>query len=78
MTKLVNQGETDMSATSKPAHITVEGKPLCECEGHMAGLMYRLNVTCGHVSIASAKRAKVELQKHRHSVRVVPGFCPAN
>lgn len=61
----------------KPAHITIEGKPLCQCEGHIGGLMRKLGVTCGFRSIADARRAKLEIQKHRHSVRVIPGPCTA-
>lgn len=61
----------------KPAHITIEGRPLCTCEMHPAGLIYRLGLTCSFRSIADARRAKAEIQKHRHSVKVVPGPCPA-
>jgi hypothetical protein len=61
----------------KPAYITVEGQPLCMCEMHLGGLINELGVTCGYPSISEAKRAKLEIQKHRHSVKVVPGYCPA-
>ena len=64
--------------TCKPAHLTVEGRPLCVCEGHIGGLMHKHHLTCGYRSLAAAKRAKTELQKYRHSVRVVPGHCPAS
>lgn len=59
------------------AHITIKGRPLCECEGHHAGLINRLGVTCGYESLAAAHRAKREIQRHRHSVKVVRGECPA-
>ena len=62
---------------AKPAHITIDGKPLCQCEYHLGGLMHKLSLTCGYASIAEAKRAKLEIQKHRHSVKVVIGHCPA-
>ena len=58
------------------AHITVQGKPLCQCEGHIGGLMNSLYVTCGYSSIAAAHRAKRELQKKRWGVKVVRGDCP--
>jgi len=57
-------------------HITIEGKPLCDCEGHTSGLLNELNLTCGYESLASALRAKKQIQKHRHSVKVVRGHCP--
>ncbi len=60
----------------KPAHITIKGVALCQCEAHGAGLMNRLAVTCGHVSLAAARRTKVKLQAHRYGVKVVPGHCP--
>ena len=62
----------------KPAHITIDGTPLCRCEGHHGGIINAIGVTCGYRSIADARRAKLEIQKHRHSVRVVPGHCPAS
>jgi len=57
----------------KPAHLTVQGKPLCTCGWH---LMHKAGVTCGHKSIADAKRAKASLQKIVWGVKVVPGPCP--
>jgi hypothetical protein len=39
--------------------------------------MADLRITCGHRSIADAKRAKLELQKHQPGVSVVVGDCPA-
>jgi hypothetical protein len=58
-----------------PAYITVQGAPLCQ---FAAGkLMARHGCTCGHRSLADARRAKLELQKHVHTVRVVRGECPA-
>lgn len=62
----------------KTAHITIEGSPLCECQNNRLG--YPLGsihfLTCDYISIASATRAKVELQKLYHSVKVVRGNCP--
>ena len=69
--------ERKITMNKIPAHITIEGVPLCQCEAHMAGLMNTLEVTCGHESLAAAHRAKREIQRHRHSVKVVPGACPA-
>ena len=58
------------------SHITIDGVPLCERESHATGLINKLpNITCGHQSIASAEKAKKEIQKHRHSVKVVRGHC---
>ena len=58
------------------AHITISGKPLCDCEGHASGLLNQPNLTCSYESLASAERAKKQIQKHRHSVKVVRGHCP--
>lgn len=63
-------------STSKPAYLTVAGRPLCQCEGHIGGLMDAFGFKCGHPSLADAHRTKRMLQKLRHSVRVVPGYCP--
>ena len=57
------------------SHITIDGVPLCERESHATGLINKLHITCGHESLASAGRAKKQIQKHRHSVKVVRGFC---
>jgi hypothetical protein len=59
--------------TKKPAYLTIKGRPLCTCGDY---LMHELRITCGHRSLADARRAKVELQKHRSEVRVVAGYCP--
>jgi hypothetical protein len=56
------------------AHITVQGKPLCEFAG---GHLMSSATPCGHLSLASAQRAKLEIQKQVHTVRVVRGACPA-
>ncbi len=58
----------------KIAYLTVQGRPLCTCGDHW---MHDLRITCGHRSVADAKRAKLELQKHVWGVRVVQGNCPA-
>ena len=58
------------------AHITIEGEPLCQCEGHVAGLMAKLGLPCEFNSIADATRAKKKIQTVRHSVKVVRGLCP--
>lgn len=61
----------------KIAHLTVGGRPLCARGFHHACLMVKHNVTCGHQSIAAARRAKKVLQPHlTETVRVVPGSCP--
>jgi len=74
-----------MSRNKVEAYIEIEGEPLCVSEGHPGGLMYDLQVVyrgvservmCGHESLAEAHRTKKEIQKHRHSVRVVRGKCP--
>jgi hypothetical protein len=57
----------------KPAYLTINGRPLCTCGDY---LMHEYRITCGHRSLADARRAKAELQKHRSGVRVVPGRCP--
>lgn len=59
------------------AHVTVDGTPLCKAEGHLCGLLNTHGLTCGHTSLAAAHRTKRVVQKHRHSVRVVRGECPA-
>ena len=65
-----------MSRNKVEAYIEIEGEPLCVSEGHPGGLMVSERVTCGHESLAEAHRTKKEIQKHRHSVRVVRGKCP--
>tara|TARA_B100001245_G_scaffold181778_1_gene139865 strand:- start:372 stop:578 length:207 start_codon:yes stop_codon:yes gene_type:complete len=57
------------------SHITIDGVPLCESESHTTGLINKLHITCGHLSLASAERTKKQIQKHRHSVKVVRGHC---
>lgn len=63
---------------AKPAHITLNGHPLCACGLVGTNLMAKHNVTCGHGSIAEANRAKAILQRHVAGVRVVAGSCPVN
>jgi hypothetical protein len=72
-------------------HITIHGSPLCECEGHHAGLLsqhphvtYQHNgeperLACAYLSKAMAQSARREVAKVRVSstVKVVPGQCPA-
>ena len=59
---------------SKIAHITINGKPLCEDEW----LMRKAGVTCGHRSITAAKAARASVWKivAAHTTRVVTGRCP--
>ncbi len=67
----------------KPAHLTLEGEPLCTCQMYGAGLLGCYSPVpmkhrfCSFYSIADAQRAKAEMQKHRYGVRVVRGHCPA-
>lgn len=68
-------------------HITIKGVPLCECEGHNAGLLSQainydhlgeaLRLTCTYRSKARARSAWREVVKHRYwkAVKVVPGSC---
>lgn len=48
-------------------------RPICEigtvCERH--------GVTCGHTSLASAKRAKKILKDGGFRARIFKGFCPS-
>jgi len=57
----------------KTAHLTVEGTPACRKHWALrkAGLSQ-----CSYTSIAAARRAKLELQKHVYGVKVVTGPCP--
>lgn len=71
-------------ANAKHAHITRDDRPLCECEIGPNGLLgpdspvpIELR-SCCFSSIAAAKRAKVEMQKHRANLKVVEGFCPTS
>ena len=71
-------------------HITINGKPLCDCEGHHSGLLSRsppitflhrgqeLRLSCSFRSKARARSAWQELAKHRYwkSIKVVAGECP--
>ena len=57
--------------TSVHCHVTIEGKPVCERLSHV------LDYQCGHVSLASARRAVRDLQTRYYKVRVVRGDCPA-
>jgi len=71
-------------------HITIKGKPLCECEGHNAGLLSQpttyqhlgeeQRLTCSFRSKARARSAWREVAKYRYwkSVKVVPGQCPSS
>jgi hypothetical protein len=60
---------------SKKAYLTVNGRPFCLCNW-LDTRVENMQLTCGYVSLAAAKRAKAELQKHVYAVRVVPGRCP--
>lgn len=66
-----------MPVTARPHYLTVEGKPLCQCEGRLGGLMDTLKISCGYPSRAAALRSKKLLQVKRHSIRLVAGHCPA-
>jgi len=61
-----------------PAHIQIEGVPLCVCKDHL--MLSRTSdnefITCGFTSMAAAHRVRRHLQKKFHSVRVVRGACP--
>lgn len=59
------------------AYLTINGQPFCRCEGHSAGLMNRLFITCGYPSINAARRAKTVVQRFRAGVKVERGECPA-
>lgn len=73
---------------SKPAHITINGTPICECEQHglllnpmtYTHLGQQLRISCGYHSKARARSAWREIAKHRYwrSVKVVDGHCPAS
>ena len=60
-----------------PAHIQIEGGPLCVCKNHLLLTSTPDNdlITCGFESLAAAHRVKLHLQKTNHSVRVVRGDC---
>ncbi len=56
-------------------HITINGRPYCQKPLTMqmtAGI-----TQCEYGSIAAAKRAKLEIQKHFAGVKIVKGECPA-
>jgi hypothetical protein len=59
-----------------PAHIQIQGVPLCVCKDHLLGTKTPDDewITCG---FADAQRVKIHLQKRNHSVRVVRGECQA-
>ncbi len=62
-----------------PCHITINGEPLCQRESHTSGLLIRLGITCGHRSLADARRAKLKINQHRNyrdRVSIVRGPCP--
>ncbi len=62
-----------------PAHITINGEPLCQCQSHISGLLNRLGITCGYLSLADARRAKLKINQHRNyrgRVSIVRGPCP--
>jgi|TARA_R100001129_G_scaffold62381_1_gene42515 hypothetical protein len=62
-----------------PAHIQIQGVPLCVCKDHLLGTKTPDDewITCGFASLADAQRVKIHLQKRNHSVRVVRGECQA-
>ena len=61
-------------------HVTIDGAPLCEAEGHLAGMCGQVidgvRIVCETHSGANAHRIKKIVQRKRHSVRVVRGPCP--
>ena len=74
-------------------HITIKGKPLCECESHAAGLLGHrsppvtynhlgedIRLACSFRSKARARSAWKEIAKVRYwkEVKVIPGQCPAS
>ena len=60
-----------------PAHIQIEGVPLCVCKNQLLLTSTPDNelITCGFESLAAAHRVKRHLQKTNHSVRVIRGEC---
>jgi hypothetical protein len=58
-------------------HITINGRPLCQCQMHTGGIMTELNISCSFTTKAAAIRAKKEIQKRVSGSRVVKGPCPA-
>ena len=61
----------------KHAHVTINGRPLCDFGMWGDALIQEHNVTCGHLSIAAAHRTKKVLDRHMRNVKVVAGDCPA-
>jgi hypothetical protein len=66
------------SKRKSPSHITIDGKPLCQCEGHTFGLMNEIKVTCSfsHKSEALDAWEKILRLRPNKDVRVVSGDCP--
>ncbi len=56
------------------SHLTINGTPFCE---HPLSRQFSA-ITCGHLSLAAAHRARKVLQGTESQVRVVRGSCPVN
>jgi len=66
---------------ARPAHITISGQPLCQCESYLAGLLSKrlrsgARITCGYRTITAALSAALEIQEHQRRVRIILGPCP--
>tara|TARA_B100001029_G_C14983557_1_gene407537 strand:+ start:820 stop:1017 length:198 start_codon:yes stop_codon:yes gene_type:complete len=60
----------------KPVYITINDRPLCECESHVTGLINKLGITCSYKSFEDAKNAKEKIEKFGKNAVINSGHCP--